>query len=437
LAFGVVALLVACLSILDMFLPKPYDGVVLDPDRADLYVRAVVPGSGAANAGLRPGDRIVGVGSTIVRTPAEAGRALQTQRIGQSVSYLIERGARLTEHEVLLGPRQLGTPLYMYACVLGFLFFFTGLFVLLSRPTSAAGSPSPVFFVLCTLFLLFLVCRLRPASYSWVDSVVLTTGTLSLLALPAAFLHFFLVFPRRLRVTLVPPGEAANGRGLLSAVERFLNSSQRLFTTIYLLPPLLYALTLAAASLLDVRVRLVSGAPLANWVLMGDYLVLGLLALLGSLLQAQGGGGAAADRHRLCRHRARRAAVPGARRCLPFAAAHRPVPVPRRHTADPGAAHLRLRDRPVPVLRYPGDRPPVAAVHTHVAGRRRHVRGCHCRLQPAVLRHRAWRLALLPVAARPRHPAAVRPAPKAPAGAGRSILLPRGVRRPASGRRDE
>jgi serine phosphatase RsbU (regulator of sigma subunit) len=289
LAFGVVALLVACLSILDMFLPKPYDGVILDPDRADLYVRAVVPGSGAANAGLRPGDRIVGVGSTIVRTPAEAGRALQTQKIGGSVPYLIERGAQLTERHVLLGPRQLGTPLYLYACVLGFLFFFTGLFVLLSRPASAGGAPSHVFFVLCTLFLLFLVCRLRPASYSWVDSVVLTTGTLSLLALPAAFLHFFLVFPRRLRVTLVPPGETVNGRGFLGAVERFLNSSQRLFTTIYLLPPLLYAVTLVAASLLDVRVRLVSGAPLANWVLMGDYLVLGLLALLASLLRAQEG----------------------------------------------------------------------------------------------------------------------------------------------------
>ena len=289
LAFGVVALLVACLSILDMFLPKPYDGVVLDPDRADLYVRAVVPGSGAANAGLQPGDRIVGVGSTIVRTPAEAGRALQTQQVGQSVPYLIERGATLSEHEVLLGPRRLGTPLYLYACVLGFLFFFTGLFVLLSRPSSAGGAPSHVFFVLCTLFLLFLVCRLRPASYSWVDSVVLTTGTLSLLALPAAFLHFFLVFPRRLRVTLVPPGEVGNGHGFLGAVERFLNSSQRLFTTIYLLPPLLYALTLVAASLLDVRVRLVSGAPLANWVLMGDYLVLGLLALLASLLRAQEG----------------------------------------------------------------------------------------------------------------------------------------------------
>jgi hypothetical protein len=38
-----------------------------------------------------------------------------------------------------------------------------------------------------------------------------------------------------------------------------------------------------------VRIRLVSGAPISSWVLMGDYLVLGLLALLGSLLRAQEG----------------------------------------------------------------------------------------------------------------------------------------------------
>ncbi|HQT27002.1 MAG TPA: hypothetical protein PLK99_10475, partial [Burkholderiales bacterium] len=77
-----------------------------------------------------------------------------------------------------------------------FLFFFIGLYVLLQRPDEPQGGPSRVFFTLCTLFLLFLVCRLRPASYSWIDGVVLTTGTLSLLVLPAAFLHFFLVFPR-------------------------------------------------------------------------------------------------------------------------------------------------------------------------------------------------------------------------------------------------
>ncbi|MEW6338610.1 MAG: SpoIIE family protein phosphatase [Acidobacteriota bacterium] len=290
LAFGACALMVACLSILDMFLARAYDGVVLEPDRSDLTVRSVVSGSGADDAGIRPGDRISGLGQEIVRTPAEAARALQKHGVGERVAYLVERGDGLLEIEVELGPRRLGTPLYLYACFSGFLFFFIGLYVLLSRPDAQSGSPTHVFFILCTLFLLFLVCRLRPASYSWVDQVVLTTGMLSLLALPAAFLHFFMVFPRRVRLTLVPAEEhESGGPGALAAVERFVNGSPYFFTLLYLLPPVLYAATLGIGAALDTRVRLVSGAPLASWVLMGDYLVLGLLALLASLLRAREG----------------------------------------------------------------------------------------------------------------------------------------------------
>ena len=291
LLFGVVAFLVACLSILDMFLPRPSDGVILDPDRSDVVVRAVAPGSGAAEAGLRPGDRIAGVGREVVRNRSEVARVLQRHRIGERVAYLIERDGALLEEPVRLAPQQLGDASYLYACFSGFLFFFIGLYVLVRRIEEPGGGPSRVFFTLCTLFLLFLVCRLRPASYSWVDGVVLTTGTLSLLILPAAFLHFFLVFPRRLSLTLVGPTEAWEGPGgrRLRAVERFVNESPNAFRVLYLLPPLFYMVTLLVGNVLDLRIRLISGTPISSWVLMGDYLVLGLLALLGSLLRAREG----------------------------------------------------------------------------------------------------------------------------------------------------
>jgi serine phosphatase RsbU (regulator of sigma subunit) len=291
LAFGVAAFLVACLSILDMFLPRPYDGVILDPDRKEIVVRALVLGSGAAAAGVQPGDRIAGVGRQVVRSASEVAQVLQSHKIGERTPYLLEREGTLVEVMVELGRRQLGTASYLYACFSGFLFFFIGLYVLLQRLEESRGGPSHVFFALCTLFLLFLVCRLRPASYSWVDGIVITTGTLSLLVLPAAFLHFFLVFPRRLKLTLVSPTETLAGSGgrLLRATERFVNQSPNFFLVLYLLPPLFYVLTLMLGSLFGVQVRLVSGAPISSWVLMGDYLVLGLLALLGSLLRAQEG----------------------------------------------------------------------------------------------------------------------------------------------------
>ena len=288
LAFGVVAFLVACLSILDMFLPRPFDGVWRDPDRSDLVVRWVIPDSGAARAGMQADDRIVGVGRVVVRTPTDAARVLQRHSIGERLVYLVERNNKLIELEVQLGASRLGTPSYLYACFSGFLFFFIGLYVLLRRPDASQGAPTQVFFALCTLFLLFLVCRLRPASYSWADSVVLTTGTLSLLVLPAAFLHFFLVFPRRLQLSLVSPGEPVTGSGMqaLTRLEHFVNDSSNLFRLLYLLPPLFYVATLALGEFFDVQIRLVSGAPISSWVLMGDYLVLGLLALLSSLLRA-------------------------------------------------------------------------------------------------------------------------------------------------------
>jgi serine phosphatase RsbU (regulator of sigma subunit) len=291
LLFGVAAFLVACLSILDMFLPRPSDGVILDPDRSDLVVRAVAPGSGAADAGVRPQDRIVGVGREVVRSRSDVARVLRHHRIGELVPYLLDRNGTLKEVVVRLGPQQLGDASYLYACFSGFLFFFIGLYVLVRRTEEARGGPSRVFFALCTLFLLFLVCRLRPASYSWVDGVVLTTGTLSLLVLPAAFLHFFLVFPRRLKLTLVGAADAwdASGGGALRRIEHFVNESGTFFRVLYLLPPLFYVVTLLLGSLFDIRIRLVSGAPISSWVLMGDYLVLGLLALLGSLLRAREG----------------------------------------------------------------------------------------------------------------------------------------------------
>jgi serine phosphatase RsbU (regulator of sigma subunit) len=250
-----------------------------------------VPGSGAAAAGLQPGDRIAGVGRQVVRSSSDVAQVLQSHRIGERVPYLLERNGSLSEVMVQLGPRKLGTASYLYACFSGFLFFFIGLYVLLQSLEESRGGPSRVFFALCTLFLLFLVCRLRPASYSWVDGIVITTGTLSLLVLPAAFLHFFLVFPRRLKLTLVSPTEAWEGSGgrLLKATERFVNESPNFFLVLYLLPPLFYVLTLALGSLFGVQIRLVSGAPISSWVLMGDYLVLGLLALLGSLLHAREG----------------------------------------------------------------------------------------------------------------------------------------------------
>jgi serine phosphatase RsbU (regulator of sigma subunit) len=124
-----------------------------------------------------------------------------------------------------------------------------------------------VFFLLCCLFLLFLVCRLRPASYSWMDTVVLRTGTLALVLLPASFVHFFLIFPRpvwdgRLGERLT----ALRGRRPWAAV----------LAVIYLVPVLVLAASLVAPLVTGWSGTSISGAPVGNWWVLAAYLLLAL-----------------------------------------------------------------------------------------------------------------------------------------------------------------
>ncbi len=194
LAPGAIAFLLAALSVADMFLPRPYDGVILEADTpGSTVVHEVVEGSGADLAGIRQGDVIVGIDRSILSSAGHAQQLLNRHSIGDTVPYMFRSGGSTKERNVELGRRRIGDTSYLYAAILGFLFFGIGAFVVIRQPRLPTAR---VFYIMCSLFMLFLVCRLRPASYSWVDTFVLSTGTMALLFLPAAFLHFFLIFPR-------------------------------------------------------------------------------------------------------------------------------------------------------------------------------------------------------------------------------------------------
>lgn len=266
---GLCAFLLAGLSIVDMYLPRPYDGVVLEGDAlGEIRVRAVVPGSGADRAGIRAGDRIVGIGRSLLRSPAHAAELLNRREIGETVAYFVRRpGGEWFDASVQLGRRQIGDTSYLSACLLGFSFFFIGLFVLRQRPDLPA---SRVLFWVCTLFLLVLVCRLRPASYSRIDSFVLHTGTAALVLLPASFLHFFLIFPR-------PVWDGHWGRRLGALAGR--RARWMLVAGLYLLPVAVLAAAVGLRLSEGEPPVLVSGAPAANWWLMALFTVAGLAVL--------------------------------------------------------------------------------------------------------------------------------------------------------------
>jgi serine phosphatase RsbU (regulator of sigma subunit) len=279
LAFGMAGLAIAVISISDMFTRRPSDGIAPSVYGLEgVLVRSVARGSGAEAAGIRPGDVIVGINGRMVKSPHDASRELLRHRIGQSAPYLIERGRNnLVTVRVSFSGVRIGDPTYLYEATIGFLFFFIGLFVFVKRPDDDSVS---LFFVLCVLFLLFFVCRLRPSSYWWIDLFVQNTGTISLFLLPAVFLHFFLVFPRptRFRFADAKDDFSLPAPRLLRGLQSFLNGSPALFLLIYSLPPIFSILDFYR-QMTGRPVRQLSGAPLSGWVLLGDYLVLGLAAL--------------------------------------------------------------------------------------------------------------------------------------------------------------
>ncbi len=268
LAFGIVAFGLAGLSIADMFVERPYDGVVLSADERDrLVVSEVIPDSGADRAGLVAGDKIIGIGRDMVRDARAAARALNKFRSGDEVPYFVKKPAGVEEIMVRQGRRRLGDGTYFYSSALGFAFFFIGLFVLVRQPTLRA---SQVFFLLCGLFMLFLVCRMRPASYSAVDPLLLTLGTVAFLLLPPAFLHFYLIFPRPAWLRMV------EDRPRWRAVARLW---QGFWPAFYLLPVVVYGGSYLLAWGRKVSVRTLNGAPLLNWWLLALFVLLGLAAL--------------------------------------------------------------------------------------------------------------------------------------------------------------
>jgi serine phosphatase RsbU (regulator of sigma subunit) len=263
--FGAAAFVFALLSIADILVPRPYDGVVLEADsRGELQVREVVAGSGADLAGILPGDRIAGIDRTLLASARHADVLLARHRIGEEIPYLVRRGDNVLELGVRLGRRFIGSASYFFACLLGFAFFGVAWFV---RSRQRERRPAQIFYLLGSLFLLFLVCRLRPASYGWIDALVLQAGAVALILLPASFLHFFLIYPRP--VALRPRGDELD---LARRRRRWLAT----LTALYLLPLLLPFGRLLLARFSGRSPRLIAGAPAASWWLLGAYMLVGL-----------------------------------------------------------------------------------------------------------------------------------------------------------------
>lgn len=70
-----------------------------------VYVNSVDEGSGAAEAGMKAGDRIVSIGTQLVETTDDVTNALKSYNVGDVVEVQVDRGRELITLQVTLGEK--------------------------------------------------------------------------------------------------------------------------------------------------------------------------------------------------------------------------------------------------------------------------------------------------------------------------------------------
>ncbi len=83
--------------------PRVTLGIQMDTTSEAVLVQAVSDGSGAAAAGMMPGDTIVKIGETAVANAREMRRALGSKKAGDTIDVTVRRGAEEVKLQVKLG----------------------------------------------------------------------------------------------------------------------------------------------------------------------------------------------------------------------------------------------------------------------------------------------------------------------------------------------
>ena len=249
---GVLAVLAALFCGFDATRTRPSDGTIWLLGRPSLEVLDTVPRLEGDPTPLRKGDKIVGIGNTIVASPQAAAAELRSQQVGADVPYLISRDGKQLLLQVPLTSTRVNMQDYLVNVSLALVYLLIGVWVYSHGTNDRATS---LFYVLCLLFVLYFMTNLNQVSYYLGAIIAQNIGAFARFMLPATFLHFFLIFP-----------------GTKAALTRH----PFLAPLIYVLPLMFYM-----RFTLDQFIGL-EGAKIghASWMVMGIYYVMGLGALL-------------------------------------------------------------------------------------------------------------------------------------------------------------
>ena len=172
------------------------DGRKTFPNRLIREVRWLVSSPGRVSTIITKDGKVIDSLSEEIDPVTELNKALYNIGIGGEIRYTILREGKMLESTL----RVQGVPLpnndtYYYLCFVGFCFFLVGLSVLYKKRLVPA---SHHFYWLCICF--FVLLTFSPTVINApLKRAVFWGDEIARVMLPAIFLHFFLVFPRKKR----------------------------------------------------------------------------------------------------------------------------------------------------------------------------------------------------------------------------------------------
>ncbi len=171
----------------------PGDGISWADTREGVKAWVVdAQGPGSAG-GIRRGDKLVEINNTPIHNATDAARAVFLGGVWSKAAYELERGGETFRTTVILTPQTEPESTRYYLLLVGVLYLFIGVFVLLRRWTAPKS----------THFFLFCLVSFVAYSFSYTgklnlfDWTVYWLDVLALVLQPALFLHFCLDFPER------------------------------------------------------------------------------------------------------------------------------------------------------------------------------------------------------------------------------------------------
>jgi PAS domain S-box-containing protein len=153
-----------------------------------LYVKA---GSGAANAGIHPGDRLISINTLPIR------KALDVPKVLAAIGTWIKADYVITHGGIELAPIKVITQevpldrLVIYQYVVGSFYLLIGLFVYFRR---GSAHKARHFYVLCLTSFIAFTFHYTGQLNSF-DQIILYGNVVAGLIAPTVFLHFCLTFP--------------------------------------------------------------------------------------------------------------------------------------------------------------------------------------------------------------------------------------------------